>query len=133
MVFKGIKVYHTLPLKGSIRSQNRITVKYIQYRSKNVRDLALQLKVGDVVGESNYGNTLVRLDRATRVRLAITNGTALDKEARLISIEDITAKWMFLGETGLFPRDILYLANGDSSGISDKVFESIMRSMNSYL
>lgn len=89
------------------------------------------------MGESNYGNALVvldaRLDRATRVRLAITNGTALDKEARLISIEDITAKWMFLGETGLFPRDILYLANGDSSGISDKVFESIMRSMNSYL
>ncbi|MFT7009631.1 MAG: hypothetical protein ACJAXJ_004181 [Colwellia sp.] len=73
------------------------------------------------------------LDRATRIRLAITSGTAFDKEAPFIKSEDVTAKWVFLCETGLFPGDILSLANGDGSNISDAVFESIMRSLNSYL
>lgn len=74
-----------------------------------------------------------KLDRATRIRLAIIKGTAFDKEARLIKIDDVKRQWPFLCDVGLLPCDILDLANGDSSKINDTIFKSIMRSLNSYL
>lgn len=73
------------------------------------------------------------LDRATRVRLAIIHGTAIDRNARIITTDDVKSKWEFLSGTGLSPRTILDLANGDGTSISDDVFKSIMRSLNSYL
>ncbi|MDI5832551.1 hypothetical protein OCF84_21480 (plasmid) [Shewanella xiamenensis] len=74
-----------------------------------------------------------KLDKATRLRLAITKGTAIDEFARLITIEDIKRQWEFLSDSGLSPHRILELANGDGSNISDAQFTKIMKSLNSYL
>mgnify|MGYP003385214275 CR=1 FL=1 len=73
------------------------------------------------------------LDKPTRLRLALTGGSALDKEARLVTIEDIKSRWTQLGDTGYFPRDILKLANWEEQEISDKAFTTIMKALNSYL
>ncbi|BDA63087.1 hypothetical protein NUITMVS1_45500 (plasmid) [Shewanella xiamenensis] len=74
-----------------------------------------------------------KLDRATRVRLAVLSGTAFNDSARLITIEDVLNQREFLSKAGLCVSQILVLANGDSSNISDAQFERIMRSLNSYL
>lgn len=74
-----------------------------------------------------------KLDRATRVRLAVLSGTAFNDSARLITIDDVQNQWEFLSDTGLCVSQIVELANGDGSNISDAQFERIMRSLNSYL
>ena len=74
-----------------------------------------------------------KLDRATRVRLAVLNGTACNDSARLITIDDVQDQWELLCNTGLCVSQIVELANGDGSNISDAQFERIMRSLNSYL
>lgn len=74
-----------------------------------------------------------KLDRATRVRLAVLNGTACNDSARLITIDDVQNQWELLCYTGLCVSQIVALANGDGSNISDAQFERIMRSLNSYL
>jgi len=74
-----------------------------------------------------------KLDRATRVRLAVLRGTAFNDSARLITIEDVQNQWEFLSNAGLCVSRIVELANGDGSDISDTQFERIMRSLNSYL
>lgn len=74
-----------------------------------------------------------KLDRATRVRLAVLNGTAFNDSARLITIDDVQNQWELLCNTGLCVSQIVALANGDGSNISDAQFERIMRSLNSYL
>ncbi len=74
-----------------------------------------------------------KLDRATRIRLAIISGNAFNDSARLITIEDVEHRWVFLSDTGFSHRKILELANNDGSDVSDAEFEIIMRSLNSYL
>ena len=74
-----------------------------------------------------------KLDRSTRIRLAIIKGTASCDSARLLTIEDVKQQWVFLSDTRLTPTKILELANGDGANVSDALFESIMRSLNSYL
>ena len=74
-----------------------------------------------------------KLDRATRVRLAVLNGTACNDSARLITFDDVQDQWELLCNTGLCVSQIVELANGDGSNISDAQFERIMRSLNSYL
>ncbi|WP_413495625.1 hypothetical protein [Shewanella baltica] len=74
-----------------------------------------------------------KLDRAIRVRLAVLSGNAFNDSARLITIDDVQNQWEFLSNTGLCVSQIVELANGDGSNISDAQFERIMRSLNSYL
>lgn len=74
-----------------------------------------------------------KLDRATRVRLAVLSGNAFNDSARLITIDDVQNQWEFLSNTSLCVSQIVELANGDGSNISDAQFERIMRSLNSYL
>lgn len=74
-----------------------------------------------------------KLDRATRLRLAILGKSAMDNSARLITIEDVKHQWVHLSVSGLCPRKIFELANGDGDNVTEAQFEAIMRSLNSYL
>ena len=47
------------------------------------------------------------LDKWTRLRLALTGGSAMDTEAREVTIDDIKSRWPMLCDSGYSPIDVL--------------------------
>lgn len=73
-----------------------------------------------------------KLDKATRLRLALTGGSAMDTKAREVTIDDVKSRWSMLGDSGYFAIDVLKFANNEIE-MNDKAFTRIMKSLNSYL
>jgi len=73
-----------------------------------------------------------KLDKATRLRLALTGGSAMDTEAREVTLDDVKSRWPMLGDSGCFADDVLNFANSKIE-MDDEVFIRLMKSLNSYL
>lgn len=72
------------------------------------------------------------LDKSTRLRLALTGGSAMDSEAREVTIDDVKSRWPMLGDSGCFTIDVLRFANNKIE-MNDEAFTRLMKSLNSYL
>lgn len=65
-----------------------------------------------------------------RFRKAVLGLTCIDSEVPMLTIEDVTRKWSFLGG-GYSPYKLMQIGNGDD--IDDELFEELMKRLNSRL
>jgi hypothetical protein len=70
-------------------------------------------------------------DRTIRLRKAILRMTAIEKDAPLVTPQQVKSRWLHLSESGSTPYDIAQEANSDH--IDEERFKYLMSLMNSYL